>query len=195
MMESTVHNDIVKDMLCWVQEHANRMVNAYMRQYWTAKEQRLQDRLTELRLPALGAYADLFTSRAAHELANLLVPVIAQHVEFRFHYHYAGWAMAMRDLRLIRSDRRNGLQILRFVNKNFLKGDDQIADQNLLTEVINKNAYHKVKDVYHLCLSIINGVVQRDLVSMDFPSEFCKVHPLMPKMEDSYWHRILRMAA
>ena len=177
---------------------SREQVNAYIRQYISKKQQELQTSLADLRQPAHGIYADLFTSRAAHELAKCLVPTIARNVDFRHKYHYVAWAMAMRDLGLIRTDRRNGLPLMHFINKHFLKGSGQIQDQNLLTQWLRKllsqkfghltpdnlsktclteAGFLKLKDTYWHCLTIINQVLQKDLHALSFAPDFCQPHP------------------
>lgn len=177
---------------------SREQVNAYIRQYISKKQQELQTSLADLRQPAHGIYADLFTSRAAHELAKCLVPTIARNVDFRHKYYYVAWAMAMRDLGLIRTDRRNGLPLMHFINKHFLKGSGQIQDQNLLTQWLRKllsqkfghltpdnlsktclteAGFLKLKDTYWHCLTIINQVLQKDLHALSFAPDFCQPHP------------------
>lgn len=161
--------------------------------------------LCDLRQPAVGAYADLFTSRAAQELAEILAPVIAKHVDFRHNYHYAAWAMAMMDMGLIYAERRNGAQMMHFINRHFLKGDNQMKSQNQLTQWINKLAgrkfgqltpdnlsktllneddFMKLKDAYWQSLSIINKVLQNDLRTMGFAPYLHLPHPQTPQIED-----------
>ena len=177
---------------------SREQVNAYIRQFISKKQQEMQSSLADLRQPVRGVYADLFTSRAAQELATYLVPTIARRVDFRHKYHYVAWAMAMRDLGLIRTDHRNGLPLMYFINKHFLKGSDQIQDQNLLTQWLRKllnqkfghltpdnlgktllteSDFLKLKDPYWHCLTIINQVLQKDLPSLSFAPDFCHPHP------------------
>ncbi len=154
----------------------------------------LHDTLTNLCLPATRANIDLFTSRAAEELATLLVPVIAQNVDFRHRYHYAAWAMAMRDLGLIDKKKRNGLLIMNFINRHFLKEYEKIAVQNLLTEIINKNDYDKVKAPYWHCLSILNQILQRHLPSLGIPEAFHHPHPNTPTIPITDRLHLLQLA-
>lgn len=173
---------------------SREQVNAYIRQYISKKQQELQASLADLRQPAHGIYVDLFTSRAAEELATLLVPVIAQNVDFRHRYHYAAWAMAMRDLGLIDKKKRNGLLIMNFINRHFLKEYEKIAVQNLLTEIINKNDYDKVKDPYWHCLSILNQILQRHLPSLGIPEAFHHPHPNTPTIPITDRLHLLQLA-
>lgn len=115
--------------------------------------------LCDLRQPALGAYADLFTSRAAQELAGLLAPTIARNVDFRHHYHYAAFAMAMRDAGLTYADKRNGTPLAKFVNETFR---EQI-DKTTLFRYMNKDdGLEKIKDRYTLILSIIRQALGQE---------------------------------
>ena len=109
--------------------------------------------LCDLRLPAIGAYADLFTCRAAQEIAELLAPTIARFVDFRHNYHYAAWAMAMIDTGLIYADRRNGTAMVRFVNEAF---GEQIDKPTLFRYLKRDDDFEKIKDQYEVIRSIIN---------------------------------------
>ena len=156
-----------------------KQVNTHLRYIHCRKLLEQEIALYDLRQPAVGAYADLFTSRAAQELAEILAPVIANNVDFRHNYHYAAWAMAMMDMGLIYADRRNGAQMMHFINRYFLKGDNQMKSQNQLTQWINKlsnkkfgqlspdnlsktlltvDDYMKLKDAYWQSLSIIQSI-------------------------------------
>ena len=180
-------------------------VNSYLRYIHCRKLLEQEIALCDLRQPAVGAYADLFTNRAAQELAMLLAPVIAKHVDFRHNYHYAAWAMAMMDMGLIYAERRNGAQMMHFINRYFLKGDNQMKSQNQLTQWINKLAgrkfgqltpdnlsktllnkddFMKLKDAYWQSLSIINKVLQNDLRKMGFAPYLHLPHPQTPHIED-----------
>lgn len=157
--------------------------------------------LLELQKPAIGVYSNLFTSRAAQELAELLVPTIATYVDFKYGYQYAALTMVMMDLGLIFADKRNGAEQLAFVNQHFLKNDNQIKRQNLITDLVNKKGnrkfgelsetdlvrtsfsrdeYQKLKDIYWHCLSIINQVLQKDLKSLGFAPYLYIEHPNTP---------------
>ena len=114
--------------------------------------------LCDLRLPAVGAYADLFTCRAAQELSTLLAPVIARHVDFRHNYHYAAWAMAMKDVGLIYADRRNGTAIVRFINEAFR---EQVDKASLFRYLNRDDDFEKIKDQYEVIRSIINQALGR----------------------------------
>ena len=114
--------------------------------------------LCDLRLPAVGAYADLFTSRAAQEMAELLAPTIARHVDFRHNYHYAAWAMAMKDVGLIYADRRNGTAIVRFINEAFR---EQVDKASLFRYLNRDDDFEKIKDQYEVIRSIINQALGR----------------------------------
>lgn len=114
--------------------------------------------LYDLRQPAVGAYADLFTNRAAQELADLLAPIIARNVDFRHHYHYAALAMAMRDTGLIYADRRNGTAMVRFINEAFR---EHIHKSTLFRYLNRYNDFEKIKDQYEVIRSIINQALGR----------------------------------
>ena len=114
--------------------------------------------LLELRQPAVGAYADLFTNRAAQEMATLLAPVIARHVDFKYGYQYGAWVKAMVDLKLIRTDKRNGTAIFRFVNKMF---GEQIDKTTLFRCLSNENDFEKIRDLYLSILSVVHQEIDR----------------------------------
>ena len=114
--------------------------------------------LLDLRQPAVGAYADLFTNRAAQEMATLLAPVIARHVDFKYGYQYGAWVKAMVDLKLIRTDKRNGTAIFRFVNKMF---GEQIDKTTLFRCLSNENDFEKIRDLYLSILSVVHQEIDR----------------------------------
>lgn len=158
----------------------------------------------DLLLPADEAYKDLFVNRASQELAFLLAPTIAAHVDFHHNYQYAALQMAMQDLGLVYNDGRNGMQMRAFVNKAYLKNDKPIKDPKTLTEWTAKllgsmfgamdenhlsgnytsEDFEKIKDYYWLCLSIINKVVQMDLQELQFASYLHEEHEDTPSITD-----------
>ena len=124
--------------------------------------------LCDLRQPALGAYADLFTSRAAQGMAELLSPIIARHVDFRHNYHYAAWAIVMREKGLVYADRRNGSPMATFINKTF---GEQI-DKTSLNRYLNKDGdFEKIKEQYDVILAIVNQALGREPKKDYFRSE------------------------
>jgi len=158
----------------------------------------------DLRLPADDDYKDLFVNKAAQELAFLLAPTINLYVDFRHNYQYAALQMAMMDLGLIYSDRRNGVQMMNYVNECYLS-DEAIKDQTTLTQwtgkllgrpygVIDEDNFNetnlslidfnKMKDYYWLCLSIINKVVQVDIEEMGFAPYLMVEHVKTPAITD-----------
>ena len=115
--------------------------------------------LYDLRQPALGAYADLFTNRAAQKMATLLAPVIAKHVDFEHGYQYGAWVKAMMDLKLIRADKRNGTAITRFVNKTF---SEQIDKTTLFRCLSKENDFEKIRDLYKSIMSVVRQEIERE---------------------------------
>jgi hypothetical protein len=115
--------------------------------------------LHDLRQPAVGAYADLFTCRAAQEMTELLAPIIAKYVDFEYGYQYGAWVKAMMDLRLIRTDKRNGTAIIRFVNKTFGK---QIDKTTLFRCLSKEDDFEKIRDLYEAILSVISQEMGRE---------------------------------
>lgn len=112
--------------------------------------------LFDLRQPAPGADADLFTCRAAKELVELLNPAITDRVDFDYSYQFAAWVKAMMDLNLIYSNKdennkRNGTLIVNYVFKAFRER----IDKSTLFSYINKEKeFEKIKDQYDLIMSI-----------------------------------------
>lgn len=112
--------------------------------------------LFDLRQPAPGADADLFTCRAAKELVELLIPLIKVRVDFDYSYQYAALVKAMMDLNLIYSNKdeknkRNGTLIVNYVFKTFTER----IDKSTLFNYINKEKeFEKIKDQYDLIMSI-----------------------------------------
>lgn len=158
----------------------------------------------DLQLPADSEYKDLFVNQASQELAFLLAVTIATYVDFKHNYQYAALQMAMQDLGLIYNDRNNGIQMKDFINKAYLKGDEQIKDQTTLTQWTGKllgsmfgimddshlqgnyshKDFEKMKDCYWLCLSIINKVVQLDLEELNFAPYLYDEHENTPSIND-----------
>ena len=145
-----------EDHVTYVFDHRDQLTKEQMTQHLKfihihqLLEQEIE--LCDLRLPALGAYADLFTCRAAQEMATLLAPIIARNVDFRHHYQYAAWAKAMMDMGLIYADRRNGTAMVRFINEAF---GEQI-DKSTILRYLNKDDFKKFKDPYRNILSVIH---------------------------------------
>lgn len=133
-------------------------INSHLRTVHHRQMQEQEMELSVLRQPAVGAYADLFTSRAAQEMAELLAPTIAKYVDFRHNYHYAAWAMAMKDMGLIYADRRNGTAIVRFINEAFR---EQVDKASLFRYLSKDDDFEKIKDQYEVIHSIINQALGR----------------------------------
>ncbi len=154
--------------------------------------------------PADSKYDILFTNKAAQELAIALASTIGLYVDFRYNYQYAALQMAMMDLGLIYGDKRNGVQMMDYINTYYLKGD-AIKDQTTLTQWTGKLLgncfgkidednlgdtsfgiidYKKIKDLYWLCLSIINKVIQMDLQERGFAPYLLVDHSNTPSITD-----------
>lgn len=158
----------------------------------------------DLLLPADAEYKTLFVNRASQELAFLLSTTIGTYVDFRHNYQYAALQMAMQDLGLVFNDSRNGIQMRDFINKAYLKNDKLIKDQKTLTDWTGKllgnmfgtmdenhlkgnyslDDFEKMKDIYWLCLSIINKIVQLDLQELRFAPYLYKEHDKTPSITD-----------
>ena len=114
-----------------------------------------------LKEPAVGAYANLFTSRAAQELTKLLTPTISMKVDFEHDYLYAACAEAMKDTGLIYKKKRNGTQVTNFVNETF---GEQIENSTLARYLKPEKGdeFKKIEGQYNLILSIINQALGRE---------------------------------
>lgn len=158
----------------------------------------------DLLQPADEEYKNLFVNRASQELAFLLAPTIGTYVDFRHNYQYAALQMAMQDLGLVERDQANGIQMKDYINKAYLKEDEQIKDQTTLTQWTGKllgsmfgtmderhlqgnfspRDFEKLKDYYWLCLSIINKIVQLDLRELRFAPYLYEEHEKTPSITD-----------
>ena len=110
----------------------------------------------------------------------------------------------MQDLGLVYNDSRNGIQMRDYVNKAYLKNGKLIKDQKTLTDWTGKllgrmfgtmderhpqgnfsrEDFDKIKDIYWLCLSIINKIVQRDLKKLHFAPYLYEEHEKTPSITD-----------
>lgn len=109
--------------------------------------------LYDLRQPAPGAEANLFTNRAAKELVELLIPAITARVDFDYSYQYAAWVKAMMDLNLIRHDKSNRMLITNYVNKKFKEN----LDKSTLFRYLNKDeGFEKFKNQYELIMLLFD---------------------------------------
>lgn len=154
--------------------------------------------------PADEEYRDLFVNKAAQELAFLLVHTISYSADFRHNYQYAALQMAMQDLKLVFRDKNNGVQMRDFINNTYLSKGDLIKDQTTLTKwtgkLLNKRFgemdehnlkgnftledFEKIKDLYWLCVSIINKVMQYDLKIEGFAEYLYNDHERTPNITD-----------
>lgn len=116
--------------------------------------------LYDLRQPAAGADADLFTCRAAKELVELLIPVITDRVDFDYSYQYAAWVKAMVDLKLIYPPKNNRMLITNYVNKKF----KEKLDKSTLFRYFNKDeGVEKFKKQYELIMQIYDHTQDKRL--------------------------------
>jgi hypothetical protein len=158
----------------------------------------------DLLLPADEEYKHLFINHASQELAFLLATTIGTYVDFQHNYQFAALQMAMQDLGLVERDPGNGIQMKDYVNRAYLKEDEQIKDQTTLTQWTGKllgsmfgtmdehhlrgnyslKDFEKLKDYYWLCLSIINKIVQLDLHELNFAPYLFEEHEKTPSITD-----------
>ena len=169
--------------------------------FWNCRKLLLQKiELCDLQQPVTGAYAALFTSRAAMELSDLLVPTIATYVDFRYGYQYSAWAMAMMDMGLIKADERNNLPLMNYVNSRF---GEEIKEQSTLSRWTGKllgarfgtidehslqrtdysiEDFVKLKDYYWRSLSIINQLLCRNLKDEGYAEYLHVEHENAPEL-------------
>ena len=156
LAESTYLSDYIFDN----QDKLTReQINSHLRTVHHRQLQKQEKELSVLRQPAVGAYADLFTCRAAQEMATLLAPTIAKYVDFQHGYQYGAWVKAMIDLKLIRTDKHNGTAINRFVNKTF---GEQIDKTTLFRCLTKEGDFEKIRDLYEAILSVVSQEMDRD---------------------------------
>lgn len=110
----------------------------------------------DLRQPAPGAEADLFTCRAAKELAEQLIPVIKDRVVFHYSYQYAAWVKALMDLKMIypnkgEQNKRNGTLIVNYIYKMF---GERIDKSTLFSYISKDEEFSKIRDQYDLIISL-----------------------------------------
>lgn len=109
-----------------------------------------------LKEPAAGAEADLFTCRAAKELAEQLIPVIKDRVVFHYSYQYAAWVKALMDLKMIypnkgEQNKRNGTLIVNYIYKMF---GERIDKSTLFSYISKDEEFSKIRDQYDLIISL-----------------------------------------
>ena len=110
-------------------------------------------------LPLQCQWNKLFKNRAAKELADLLAPIIAFHVDFNKDYHYAAYALAMKDTGLIQAKKPNGTLIIHFINTTFGKK----IDHGTLSRYSKKGeAFKKIEDMYEMIKDIILQALGRE---------------------------------
>lgn len=156
LAESTSLSDYIFDN----QDKLTReQINSHLRTVHHRQLQKQEKELSVLRQPAVGAYADLFTCRAAQEMATLLAPTIAKYVDFEHGYQYGAWVKAMMDLKLIRTDKHNGTAVNQFVNKTF---GEQIDKTTLFRCLTKEGDFEKIKDLYEAVLSVVSQELNRE---------------------------------
>lgn len=149
-------------------------INSHLRTVHHRQMQEQEMELSVLRQPAVGAYADLFTSRAAQEMAELLAPTIAKYVDFEHGYQYGAWVKAMIDLKLIRTDKHNGTAINRFVNKTF---GEQIDKTTLFRCLSKEGDFEKIKDLYEAIMSVVSQEMDREQRLNDLCKAIMRARP------------------
>ena len=152
-----------KDHITYVFDNRDKLtqeqINSHLRFVHIHQLLEQEIELCDLRQPAVGAYADLFTCRAAQKMAELLAPTIAKYVDFKHGYQYGAWVKAMIELKLIRTDKHNGTAINRFVNKTF---DEQIDKTTLFRCLSKESDFEKIRDLYEAVLSVVSQEMDRE---------------------------------
>ena len=144
-------------------------------------------------------YDMLFTNRASQEYVELLIPVLRDHSGITDKGHYGVLQLVLQDLRLVRNDKKNGLQMMEFVNKKMIVDEEEkLPSQDSITKITRKmqgksfarlgtvglkstnikdeNEYSRMKEVYWCCFAILNDVGLVDVETAGFDSYLNEKH-------------------
>lgn len=144
----------------------------------------------------------LFINQGAQELIETMVPLFAKHVYFDKPYKYAALYLAIQDMGLMPVGGSNAPQFVKFVNGHFkveIKSNDTISDrtgvlcgcsygkierENYRGTNLNDKSFDDLRNEYHLCLSIINVIMKRNLREEGFAEDVWKEHRDTPSFID-----------
>lgn len=143
----------------------------------------------------------LFINQGAQELIETMIPLFAKNVDFDKAYKYAALYYAIQDMGLMPENRSNAPQFVNFVGKHFkeemtndsitkktklLSGHSygKVARENYRGTTLNDEEFDALRDEYHLCLSIINKIMMKDLAEEGFAQDVWKEHRNTPSFTD-----------
>ena len=144
----------------------------------------------------------LFINQGAKELIETMIPLFAKHVYFDKPYKYAALYLAIQDMGLMPAGGSNAPQFVKFVNGHFkveIKSNDTISDrtgvlcgcsygkierENYRGTNLNDKSFDDLRNEYHLCLSIINVIMKRNLREEGFAEDVWKEHRDTPSFID-----------
>lgn len=144
----------------------------------------------------------LFINQGAQELIETMMPLFAKYVYFDNAYKYAALYLAIQDMELMPEGGSNAPQFVKFVNRHFnedIKTADTITKRTglLLGRSFGKveredyrgtnlddEKFDAIRNEYHLCLSIINVIMKRNLREEGFAEDVWKEHRDTPSFID-----------
>jgi hypothetical protein len=144
----------------------------------------------------------LFINQGAQELIETLVPLFAKHVYFGKSYQYTALYLAIQDMGLMPKGGSNAPQFVKFVNKHFkenIRSNDTITKctgplfghsygkverENYHGTNLDDERFDAIRNEYHICLSIINKVMNIDLAEAGFAKDVWKEHRDTPSFTD-----------
>ena len=148
-------------------------------------------------------YKKLFVNAGAQEFIETLIPLFAKHVYFNNAYKYSALYLAIQDMGLMpEGERSNAPQFVKFVNSHFkieIKSNDTISDRTGVLcghnyGKIERENYHgtnlddekfdAIRNEYHCCISIINKIMNFNLMEEGFAEDVWKEHQDTPSFAD-----------
>ena len=144
----------------------------------------------------------LFINLGAQELIETMVPLFAKNVYFGKSYQYTALYLAIQDMGLMPEGGSNAPQFVKFVNKHFqenIKSNDTITKctgpllghsygkverENYHGTNLDDERFDAIRNEYHICLSIINKVMNIDLAEAGFAKDVWKEHRDTPSFTD-----------
>lgn len=144
----------------------------------------------------------LFINQGAQELIETMVPLFARCVYFDNAYKFAALYLAIQDMGLMPEGGSNAPQFVKFVNGHFnedIKTADTITKrtglllgrsfgkierENYRGTNLNDKSFDDLRKEYHLCLSIINGIMKKNLREEGFAEDVWKEHRDAPSFID-----------
>lgn len=144
----------------------------------------------------------LFINLGAQELIETMIPLFAKNVYFGKSYQYTALYLAIQDMGLMPEGGSNAPQFVKFVNKHFkenIRSNDTITKctgpllghsygkverENYHGTNLDDERFDAIRNEYHICLSIINKVMNIDLAEAGFAKDVWKEHRDTPSFAD-----------